>query len=675
MAHTAQKQQHLDSLQLLLVDSNQAYLELTRKMLRFHNPNSGVDFAASASECLQKAAEKNYDLILLTNDLPGTNGMDLLRALRDHNLVQPVVLMLEEGQENLALRALEAGALDYVIKNRGYLTALPYTIHKVIERFRLLRRREETTAWWDETRARPRRGTILLDRRGRFVSASADVESLTAYSENELVELTLTDLMPRDNEWEFFKWLRLVDEQGTVAPFNLVLSGKYGNAVAVQLRLTVQKDAQQEIAGYRGEFREDWAALPAKEFAGNGKIDQTQLVDDLLTATTRSFDEPFNVLLSRVIEIFQQRFYFQRAALSMLDRRRQVFVNQVAGGVSSEFIKTRKEATEVPQEVINRIFGGKFRVKVVYSGQDQRAMENGAGLGILERRTQQRRPPSQWHTRDLVLVNLADTHHRSFGYVSLAEPLPGRHPVRDTFHNLEIFGKLVSQFIENYYHYAALERRTRRLKQMLVTNNIFKLELNLGELLREVVWSVKFSLDFDIVSLGLISKRSQLLEMRAVAADDKQHALQILGVRISQEDCAALLKKEYLVSKSYFIDREEPALRPLKHVYHRLQVAQQNADDWPPYGVLMVPIKSVRGKIIGFLMLDNPADQARPAAETVRLLELLTNQLTVAMENRVLYVEAKSQATSAHHANGKAAPGREALSPRRIKNFFTKLLG
>jgi len=672
MAHTAQKQQHLDSLQLLLVDANQAYLELTRKMLRFHNPNSEVDFAVSTSDCLQKAAEKNYDLILVTNELPGMNGMELLHTLHDHNVTQPVVLMLEEGQENLALHALEAGALDYVIKNRGYLTALPYTIHKVIERFRLVRRGAETTALRDETRQRSRRGTILIDRRGRFLSANADAESITAYGNEELLELTLTDLMPRDCEWEFFKWLRLVDEQGAVSPFKFLLSGKYGNAVSVQLSLTVQKDARQEIAGYRGELREDWTALPAKEFSGNGKIDQAKLLDDLLTATSRSFDEPFNVLLSRVIEIFRQQFHFQRAGLSMLDRRRQVFVNQIVGGVSSDFIKNRKEGMEVPQEVINRIFGGRFRVKVVYSGQNQRAMENGGGLGILERRTQQRRPPSQWHTRDLVLVNLADSHHRSFGYVSLAEPLPGHHPVRDTFHNLEIFGRLVSQFIENYYHYAALERRTRRLKQMLVTNNIFKLELNLGELLREVVWSVKFSLDFDIVALGLISKRSRLLEIRAVAADDKQHALQILGVRIPQEDCAALLKKEYLISKSYFIDHEETALRSLKHIYHRPQVAQPSVEDWPAYGVLMVPVKSARDKIIGFLMLDNPVDQARPAAETVRLLELLTNQLTVAMENRVLYVEAKNQTTS--RIRTAPANNRHSSSPRGVRKFIGKLL-
>jgi PAS domain S-box-containing protein len=660
-------------LQLLLVDANPAYFELTQKLLRFHHAGYAVDFASDAAECLQKVSEKTYDLILLTNDLPGISGLGLLDTLRDRGISQPAVLMLEEGQEELALRALEAGALDYVIKSRGYLTALPYTIQKVIERVRLLKQAEESARWQQGGGARRRRGTFLLDRRGRFLSASPDVEALTAYTEDELLELTLTDLMPREREWEFFKWLRLVDEHGTAAAFPVTLAGKYGQAQHVHLHLAPQKDARREITGYRGELREQ-VASPSKALARNGKIDQVELLDELLAATSSSFNEPLSALLSRVAEISCRRFHFKRATMAMLDPQRRVFVNHLmAGFPSASATPAHKPPIEVPQEVISRIFGDRFKIKVVYSSQAQRDGDDHSVPVIPERRTQKRRAASRWHPRDLVLVNLSDARNRSFGYISLEEPQPGHVPVRDTFHNLELFGRLTSQFIQAHYHYAALERRTRRLKQMLVTNNIFKLQLSLSELLREVVWSVKFSLDFNVVMLGLLSRRSGMLEMRAVAADDKLNAMNILGVKIPQDECASLLKKEYLISRSYFIDREEPVLRPLKLLYHHERHPQRTADDWPPYGMLMVPIKSALGKIIGFLMLDNPADLARPAVETVRLLELLANQISVAMDNRVLYVEAKNRATAQSRRDG-TANGR-AAAPRRVRKLFSKLLG
>lgn len=637
-------QPRLQKLQLLLVDADPANLALTAKTLRLHDPGCSVDAAPRAEECLRKISEKTYDLILLAYDLPDINGLTLLETFRGRGLSQPVVVVLDAAEEELAQRVLEAGALDYLVKTRGYLSALPYAVRQLVARFRLDRRTAEPRAATERGEARRRLGYFLLDRRGRFLSANADVEALTAYKEEELLELTLTDLMPREHEWEFFQWLRTADERGEAEGFAVVLRGKYGQAPRVQVSLTAQKDASQEITGYRGEFREI-EALPRRELARDGQIDQIELIDELLGAVSSSLEEPLNVLLSRVTEISCQRFYFKRASLALFDRHRRAYIKQAIAGYPYEHWRVR-QTLEVPEEVISRIFSDRFKIKVIYYHQNGRDDGDRLGTMMPERRTQRRRAPSQWHQRDLVLVNLTNAQDRSFGYISLEEPLEGHIPVRETFHNLEIFGRLASQFIQQYFHFAAQERRTRRLKQMLVTSNIFKLQLSLGELLREVVWSVKFSLDFNLVMLGLISRRSGMLEIKAVASDDKIKAMQTLDFGMSLRDCAALLKNEYRSGKSYFIDREEPALRALKQIYHRPLSSPRAAENWPWYALLMMPLKSHLGKIIGFLMVDQPADAERPAPETIRLLELLANQISVAMDNRVLYLAARRDTPS-----------------------------
>lgn len=657
-------------LQLLLVDANPTNLALTTRILRFHEPGSSVDCASRAEDCLRKVSEKTYDLILLSYDLPDSNGLTLLETFRGCGISQPVVVILEEGQQQLALRLLDAGALEYLVRTRGYFSALPFTIRQLVERVRLTRHAGEALTTKEEDEARRRQGYFLVDRRGRFLSANADVETLTAYNEEELLELTLTDLIPREREWEFFKWLRIVDERGAAQSFPVALSGKYGQVSRVQLQLTARRDASQEITGYRGEFREV-EALPRRELGRNGQINQIELLDELLTAVSSSFEEPLNVLLSRVTEISCQRFYFKRASLALFDRHRRAFVKQAIAGFPYEQRRLH-EPLEVPEEVITRIFADRFKIKVIYYHQDGRDDGDQPGPMMPERRTQKRRAASQWHQRDLVLVNLTNVQNRTFGYISLEEPLEGHMPARETFHNLEIFGRLVSQFIQHYFHFAALERRTRRLKQMLVTSNIFKLQLSLGELLREVVWSVKFSLDFNVVMLGLFSRRSAALETKAVASDDKIKAMQALDFRMPLRDCADLLKSEYRIGKSYFIDREEPALRPLKQIFYRPAYTQRPAENWPWHALLMVPLKSHLGKIIGFLMADQPADLERPAPETIRLLELLANQISVAMDNRVLYLQAKRQAQPPIHF----APGSDSNDPPSggVRKFIDKLL-
>jgi GAF domain-containing protein len=161
-----------------------------------------------------------------------------------------------------------------------------------------------------------------------------------------------------------------------------------------------------------------------------------------------------------------------------------------------------------------------------------------------------------------------------------------------------------------------------------------------------------------------------MLEMRAVAGNDKLKAGQILALKIPQEDCSAILKNEYVISRSYLINKEEAALRPLKHIYQRERSLPRAPEDWPPFALLTVPIRSRYDKIIGFLILDNPADKARPSLETIRLLELLANQISVAMENRVLYLQAKKEGTQSLSPED-LQPGE--APPRGIRRLFRKL--
>ena len=199
----------------------------------------------------------------------------------------------------------------------------------------------------------------------------------------------------------------------------------------------------------------------------------------------------------------------------------------------------------MPQEIVDKIFSNRFRVKVIYYNQSHRHSARYLNFGTIDRRTQRRRPENKWHQRDLVLVNLMVWNGDSFGYISLDSPVSKSQPARTTFHNLELFGRLASMAIENYYQFSAIEKRSRRLKQILVTSNIFKLYLSLKDLLKEVVWSIKFSLDFNLVALGLVSKRSGNLEIKAVACDDKVKRNHLQGLTFPLKPLAELFRSEY----------------------------------------------------------------------------------------------------------------------------------
>lgn len=79
----------------------------------------------SASDALAAMRERSFDLLLADLQMPGTNGIDLMKSAQ---LVDPTlvaVIMTGHGALETAVAAMKAGALDYIQKPIKLATALP----------------------------------------------------------------------------------------------------------------------------------------------------------------------------------------------------------------------------------------------------------------------------------------------------------------------------------------------------------------------------------------------------------------------------------------------------------------------------------------------------------------------------------------------------------------------
>ncbi|RMD93898.1 MAG: response regulator, partial [Calditrichaeota bacterium] len=185
---------------VLLADANPSYREITRKMLKFYDANFLVDDCASIADCLKMAKSHAYDLIISEEILEDGDSFGLLQALKREKIDTPVMVLFAEGHEDRALAAIEAGAIDYITKARGYLTALPFTVKKILEKRRTQQTRQRRASVGPPESTLTQKGYFILNHQGKFLSANPGMESLTGYSEDELLELTLLDLLPKGQE-------------------------------------------------------------------------------------------------------------------------------------------------------------------------------------------------------------------------------------------------------------------------------------------------------------------------------------------------------------------------------------------------------------------------------------------------------------------------------------------
>lgn len=98
---------------VLIVEDDQAIAELERDYLEVHGYE--VTLRADGNEALEEALEQEYDLIILDVMLPGMDGFDLLRRIRETKFI-PVLMVSARKEDIDKIRGLGLGADDYVTK-------------------------------------------------------------------------------------------------------------------------------------------------------------------------------------------------------------------------------------------------------------------------------------------------------------------------------------------------------------------------------------------------------------------------------------------------------------------------------------------------------------------------------------------------------------------------------
>ena len=119
-------------MRLLIVEDEKQICDMVAKSL--YAAGYEVDTCYDGKEALECILSENYDLIVLDLNLPGMDGMELLKELRKYNDETKVLILSARGQIADKVEGLDAGANDYMEK--------PFHLQELEARIRSLTRRK-----------------------------------------------------------------------------------------------------------------------------------------------------------------------------------------------------------------------------------------------------------------------------------------------------------------------------------------------------------------------------------------------------------------------------------------------------------------------------------------------------------------------------------------------------
>ncbi|ACV12061.1 putative PAS/PAC sensor protein [Halorhabdus utahensis DSM 12940] len=135
-----------ETIRILHVDDEPDLTELAATFLEREDDRIVVETASSAADGLDVLDDFAADCIVSDYDMPGRNGIEFLKAVRERHPELPVILYTGKGSEEVASEAISAGVTEYMQKEAGtdQYTVLANRITNSVEQYRARQAAERT---------------------------------------------------------------------------------------------------------------------------------------------------------------------------------------------------------------------------------------------------------------------------------------------------------------------------------------------------------------------------------------------------------------------------------------------------------------------------------------------------------------------------------------------------
>jgi signal transduction histidine kinase len=137
---------------VLIVEDDKAHAAAISRAFRTAAPAFATDLVGSLQEYRERVARQTPDVVIMDLNLPDGRAVEALTSPAEDGAF-PILLMTSYGNEQVAVEAIKAGALDYIVKSPEAFNSMGITIERSMREWNLLREKKQVENQLKESQA------------------------------------------------------------------------------------------------------------------------------------------------------------------------------------------------------------------------------------------------------------------------------------------------------------------------------------------------------------------------------------------------------------------------------------------------------------------------------------------------------------------------------------------
>ncbi len=373
-------------IRVLIVDDDEDDFFLTSEYIKAIKGSAFViDWSYRYKDALERICGREYDIYFIDYRLGAKTGLDLMKEALQNHCEEPMILLTGKGNQAIDVEAMQAGAIDYLVKGELNTEKLERCIRYSLERTTSMKRLKANERKFRSIFERSKDIVFLADEELIFRDINHVATELLEYDRETLLDMSLYDLLANKLDKQGLR--KEILSKGEVDDREIELVTKTNEKVncilslSTEVNLTGEKYTQGIIHDITNLKKAEKATLQVEKLRAAGR---------LVSTLAHEVRNPLNNINLAVDQLYQDTTGDSKMFLDIVNRNSKRIALLISELLTSsgpaEMVLHKKSLKEILDDTLavasDRITLKKIKLNVFYDDGEYKIMADAEKLKI-----------------------------------------------------------------------------------------------------------------------------------------------------------------------------------------------------------------------------------------------------------------------------------------------------